>query len=146
MKHSPFRSDSSRSYPPFYSVIPGNDEGGGVDTTAGLRAPWARAVAAAALMCVVASAAQAEKIFVSNEKDNTITVLDGGSLAIVKTVKVGELPRALLTSVDGKTIYICASDSDSIQALDVASLAVTRTLESGADPERFGSSPDGKTL
>ncbi len=47
----------------------------------------------------------------SNEKDNTITVLDGQTLAITDTVKVGQRPRAILLSVDGKSLYITESET-----------------------------------
>ena len=40
-------------------------------------------------LLLLAPAAQAERLFVSNEKDNTITVIDGGTLAVTHTIKVG---------------------------------------------------------
>src|ERR1700733_3344745 len=103
------------------------------------------AVAAAGLIAV-AQPALAEKIFVSNEKDNTVTVLDGDSLKIVATVKTGQRPRDLKVSTDGKSVYVVASDSDRFEVLDIATLKITGTMPSGPDPERFDSSPDGKTL
>jgi YVTN family beta-propeller protein len=90
--------------------------------------------------------ARAERIFVSNEKDNTIAVVDGKTLNLVKTVTVGARPRGIVLSNDAKTLYICTSDADHIEALDLASLTVTRTLPSGPDPELFTLSPDGKLL
>ncbi len=69
--------------------------------------------------------ALAERIFVSNEKDNTITVLDGDSLKITDTVKVGQRPRAILLSTDGKSLYICVSDSNRIEVLDIATLTAS---------------------
>lgn len=100
----------------------------------------------AALLLSSGTAAHAEKILVSNEKDNTVTVLDSDSLALLKTVKVGDRPRGIVLSRDGKSLYICTSDSDHIEVLDIASLAVTRILPSGPDPELFTLSPDGQTL
>jgi len=107
-----------------------------------------RIIFAAALVTgvIFAEPALADRIFVSNEKDNTITVLDGQSLAITNTIKVGQRPRAILLSVDGKSLYICASDSDRIEVLDLTTLKIVRTLPSGPDPERFDTSPDGKLL
>ena len=37
--------------------------------------------------------AEAYQIYVSNEKDNTISVIDGASLEVLKTIKVGKRPR-----------------------------------------------------
>ena len=54
--------------------------------------PLKHALAAAALAfpLFAAAPAGAETVLVSNEKDNTITVLDGGSLRVLRTVPVGE--------------------------------------------------------
>ena len=79
--------------------------------------------------------AAADTIYVSNEKDNTITVVDGDSLTAVKTIPVGQRPRGIVLSSDQKSLYICASDSDHIEVLDLASEKVVRTLPSGTDPD-----------
>ncbi|HTJ64147.1 MAG TPA: PQQ-dependent catabolism-associated beta-propeller protein [Alphaproteobacteria bacterium] len=97
-------------------------------------------------LLLASTPALADRIYVSNEKDNTITVLDGQSYNILATVPTGQRPRAILLSVDGKSLYICASDSDEIQVMDLATLKITGTLPSGPDPERFDTSPDGKFL
>src|SRR5262249_53286876 len=103
------------------------------------------AAIALAAFCVARIAA-ADTIYVSNEKDNTITVVDGVSLAPVKTIPVGERPRGILLSKDQKALYICASDSDHIDVLDLSSGDVVRTLPSGVDPEFFALDPGGKLL
>ena len=103
---------------------------------------------AAALACLpfAIPAAVADTIYVSNEKDNTITVVDGASLEPVKTIPVGQRPRGIVLSKDEKSLYICASDSDHIEVLDLAADQVVRTLPSGADPEYFTLDPTGKLL
>src|SRR5271168_1028616 len=103
------------------------------------------AAVAIGLYCVAGSAA-ADTIYVSNEKDNTITVVDGKTLEPVKTIPVGQRPRGILLSKDEKSLYICASDSDHIEVLDLAADKVVRTLPSGADPENFALDPSGKLL
>src|SRR5271170_8485728 len=100
---------------------------------------------AVALLCAARIAA-AETIYVSNEKDNTITVVDGSSLEPVKTIPVGQGPRGILLSKDAKSLYICASDSNDIEVLDLTSNKVVRTLPSGTDPEFFALDPTGKLL
>ena len=101
-----------------------------------------------ALLCVVLSASPAEayRLLVSNEKDNTVTVVAGDTLEIVKIIPVGSRPRGLALSADGKQAYLCASDANRIEVLDLAALSVAGTLPSGKDPENFALSPDGKTL
>ena len=83
-------------------------------------------------------------IYVSNEKDNTLSVINGESLEVTDVVKVGQRPRGITLSKDRKLLYICASDDDEIQVLDVDTLRVTGKLPSGPDPELMVLSPDGR--
>ena len=53
----------------------------------------ALALLLAAPMPFAATPAWAERIFISNEKGNSITVVDGDTLKVSKTVKVGARPR-----------------------------------------------------
>jgi YVTN family beta-propeller protein len=55
-----------------------------------------------------AGPALAEKIFVSNEKGNTITVLDGETHEILHTIDGMQRPRGITASPDGKHVYVCA--------------------------------------
>ena len=59
-------------------------------------------------------------VYVSNEKDNTVTVVDSATMEVVKTIKVGQRPRGITISHDGKFIYLCASDDDTIEMIDTA--------------------------
>jgi len=93
----------------------------------------------------IAATAQAETIYVTNEKGNTVSVIDGQSLEVIKTVEVGQRPRGLVMSRDNKTLYICASDSDEIEAIDLDNYTVS-SVASTPDPERIDISPDGKQL
>ncbi len=113
--------------------------------------PYALTLTRAALLAalalpIAARPARAFRIFVSNEKDNSITVLNGATLKVIATVPVGARPRGIVLSNDRKSLYICTSDADHIEVLDLATLKVDRILPSGADPEFMALSPDGKTL
>ena len=59
----------------------------------------------------------AEKIFVSNEKGNTVTVLDGETHEVIHTIEGMQRPRGITASPDGKHIYVCASDDNLVQGL-----------------------------
>ena len=90
--------------------------------------------------------ARAYTAYVTNEKDNTVSVVDLDTWTVTKTVDVGRRPRGIIMSPDGKELYICASDDDIIQVFDPKTMQQLRTLPSGPDPETFNISPDGKTL
>jgi len=104
------------------------------------------ALSAAAALLALGAAADARTIYVSNEKGNSISILDGQSLELVEEVKVGERPRGIALSPDGRFLYICASDDDTVQIMDTATLEIVGTLPSGPDPEVLVLSPDGKRM
>src|SRR3546814_1897262 len=99
-----------------------------------------------AMALLWAAPAAAETIYVSNEKSNDISVIDGATLEVVATVEVGQRPRGITLSRDHTVLYICASDDDTVEVLDLATLAIVRTLPSGPDPELFVLHPDGNPL
>jgi PQQ-dependent catabolism-associated beta-propeller protein len=90
----------------------------------------------------VVNQAEALEIFVSNEKGNSITIIDGDTLELIETVPVGNRPRGIALSRDGRFLYICASDDNTIQVMDTASRKIVGTLPSGPDPELLVLSPD----
>ena len=90
--------------------------------------------------------AAAFTVYVSNEKDNSISIIDSDSLSVVDTIKVGQRPRGILLTKDGSQLLICASDDDTVQVMDVASKEIVKTLPSGPDPELFILHPSGSPL
>jgi PQQ-dependent catabolism-associated beta-propeller protein len=98
----------------------------------------------ASLYSVTISAA--EVAYVSNEKDDTISVIDLDSLAVTHTIDVGMRPRGIIFNKDYSQLYICASESDAVQVMDVATQRILYNLPSGEDPEQFALHPDNKHL
>ena len=92
------------------------------------------AVSTAALL-LSAAPSFAGTIFVSNEKDNTITALNSDTLEVIKTIKVARRPRGIVLSPDFKELFVAAGDGDIMDVIDTKTLEVTRQLESGPDPE-----------
>ena len=108
-----------------------------------------RALVAAGLFASVAWSvvpASAYEVFVTNERDNTVSVIDSKSYQVTRTFDVGRRPRGLIFSKDGKRLFVCASDSDAVQAIEPDSGKLLYNLPSGEDPEQFALAPDGKTL
>jgi PQQ-dependent catabolism-associated beta-propeller protein len=102
----------------------------------------------AALFAVSAtSSSEAQTAFVSNEKDNTITVLDLKSEKILKTVPVGRRPRGMVLSPDMKELFICAGDDNRVDVMDTSTFEIIRKHEtSGPDPELLDVDPAGERL
>ncbi|HEX9647774.1 MAG TPA: PQQ-dependent catabolism-associated beta-propeller protein [Alphaproteobacteria bacterium] len=93
-----------------------------------------------------ASAAGTGYIFVSNEADHTVTVVDGKTFQVVKTIATGQRPRDMRW-VEGKTrLLVAVSGSDRIDVIDVSKLEVVGAIQAGEDPEIFALDPSGKIL
>lgn len=90
--------------------------------------------------------ARAFLAYVSNEKSNTVSVIDTDKMETIATIKTGQRPRGIEVSRDGKFVYVALGDDDIIQVIDTKSLTVVGELPSGPDPEQFAIDPAGKTL
>lgn len=103
-------------------------------------------LAAAIILSGTSKNALAEYAYVTNEKDNTISVIDIDRLEVVETLDVGMRPRGITFNRDYSQLYICASDSDAVQVMDMATRTIVADLPSGADPEQFALHPDDRRL
>src|SRR4051812_17880846 len=131
----------------------------------------------AALLCTCGVirifAATNYEVFVSNERDGTVTVIDGSTRQVSGTIEVGKRPRGIHASPDGKTLYVAVSGTpiagppkrdasgklidddddrpadhsqDGIAVVDIATRKLVKKLPAGTDPEQFAVSLDGKKL
>jgi YVTN family beta-propeller protein len=112
-------------------------------------------------------AAQAERLYVSNEDDGTVSVIDAGRSAIIATIAVGKRPRGLALSPDGTRLYVpvsglpkcpppipdeeCAKlprdrSADGIAVVDTRALIRIALFGGVSDPERVAVSRDGRRL
>src|SRR5687768_13669682 len=109
---------------------------------------------AAVLVAPVIDAQEPRLIAVSNEMSRDVTLLDGSTGRVVATIPVGERPRGIHASRDGKRLYVALSDDlpqsetgrDAIGVIDLVRKRTIARLPGGTDPEQFALSPDGKTL
>ena len=61
------------------------------------------------LPAAAAQAAESFQVYVSNERSNDVTVIDGATFKPVATFAVGKRPRGIHASPDGKTVYVALS-------------------------------------
>ena len=65
--------------------------------------------ATAAVPFPAAAAAGGFQIYVSNERSNNVTVIDGTSFKPLATFPIGKRPRGIHSSPDGKLVYVAVS-------------------------------------
>lgn len=107
------------------------------------------AVAVSALLIFSTPAVKAKDtgyIFVSSEKDNVITVLDGKTYAHVKDIGTAARPRHMDFNADRTLLYVACGDGSAIDIIDIAKLELVNRIADVRDPEVFDFSLDGKTL
>src|SRR5438132_8509790 len=75
--------------------------------------------------------------YVSNEKSNTVSVIDTDKWAVTATIKVGQRPRGIEFTKNGKFVMVAVGDDDKIELIDTATRKVVDSLPSGPDPELF---------
>ncbi|SEL22896.1 PQQ-dependent catabolism-associated beta-propeller protein [Roseivivax marinus] len=100
----------------------------------------------AALTALAASPALANKVFVSNERGNTVTVIDSETWEVLEEFDAGNRPRGITIAPDGSELYVCASDDDLVRVFDPETYEELHTLPSGPDPELFVIHPSGNPL
>ena len=100
----------------------------------------------ACLIGLLPAFAAADTVFVSNEKSNTISVLDSQTMQQTAEFNAGNRPRGITISPDGTRLYVCASDDDTVRVFDTSSYKLLYSLPSGPDPELAKLHPSGNPL
>jgi PQQ-dependent catabolism-associated beta-propeller protein len=107
---------------------------------------WRTGLLGTMLFVLLGASASGFTAYVSNEKSNTVSVIDTDKFQVVKTIKVGQRPRGIALTKDGKFILVAVGDDDTVQMIDTATHQIVANLPSGPDPELFTQDPTGKIL
>jgi len=73
--------------------------------------------------------------FVSNGRDNSVTVFDLSNLKLLSKIKVGENPDAILYDPASKRVFTFNGHSHDVTAIDAAKSAVLGTIKVDGKPE-----------
>src|ERR1700675_2632202 len=88
-------------------------------------------------LCALSGLAQAATAYVTNEKSNSISVIDLDKLEVTHTVKTGQRPRGIALSKDDALMFVALCDDDAIAVIDTKTLKEVGELPSGPDPEQL---------
>jgi YVTN family beta-propeller protein len=92
--------------------------------------------------------AASPRIYVTNQLDNTASVIDGASHKVVATVPVGVSPAQMAVSPDRKSVYIANTGSNTVSVLNTADNTIAKTiaLPRGSEPMDVAVNPNGRYL
>ncbi len=103
-------------------------------------------VALAMAMTAVPAWAGSGAVFISSEKDNVITVLDGKTQQQIGLIKTCKRPRHMQFTADRKQLIAICGDDGSAVVVDVAGRKVVDKIALQEGAELFDLSPDSKML
>ena len=111
-------------------------------------APRASRAGAALTLLVALGIAQApargQRVLASNEGSGTVSLIEGN--IVVATIPVGNRPRGLVVSKDGRRAYVALGKDDAVAVIDIPTKRVVDRIPVGTDPEQVGLSPDGRII
>ena len=88
---------------------------------------------------------EARTVYVVNEGDDTVSVIDGISRSVIATIPVGNSPHYIVLDPSGKYAYVTNGGSNSVTVLDTATNRIVSTIEGvGRDPQQIIIHPTGK--
>lgn len=101
---------------------------------------------AAALLLCSGAALAAPKIYVGNFKDNTVSVIDAATDAVLGSIPVSAGPHGIAISPDGRWVYVAGDGSSLVNVIDAQTDRVAHTIEVGKGPHGVTLTPDGALL
>ena len=104
----------------------------------------AAALAAAAAPMDGAGAEPSGKIYVSNEKSSTITVLDGGTNEVIGEFETCARPRGMHFNLDRTQFFVGCADDNVIAVYDAATAKLVHRIRKMEEPETFDLHPGGE--
>ena len=95
----------------------------------------------AALLCV--GREPTGRLFVTNEGDDSVSVIKASTGELEKTIEIGGRPRGIGFSPDRTKVYVALGDTNAIGVIDTQTLEILRRVPAGSDPEAFDVHPNG---
>ncbi len=85
-------------------------------------------------------------VLVTNNEDNTVSVIDTQNFETIKTIPTGKGPHGFRISRDSHYAYIANMGEDTVSVIDLLALKEQRKIRVGKTPVTTGITSDGKTL
>ena len=86
------------------------------------------------------------RVYVANQFDKTVSVIDTGTGAVVSTVPVAGSATGVAVNADGSRAYVTLKGAAKVAVINTATNKVLTTISTGAGPEAVAVSPNGSRV
>ncbi|ROP36842.1 cytochrome D1 domain-containing protein [Saccharothrix texasensis] len=86
------------------------------------------------------------RAYVTNVRDDTLTVIDTPTNTVGASVPVGDGPAGVVVSPSGGHVYVSNYLAGTVSVVDAATLATTETIPVGPNADGIAITPNGKRL
>lgn len=83
---------------------------------------------------------------VTNNEDNTVSVIDLSIYTVINTISTGEGPHGFRTSKDNQYAYVANMGEDTVSVINIEKMKEEKRITVGATPVTTDITSDGKTL
>ncbi|KKG14163.1 hypothetical protein EO94_15715 [Methanosarcina sp. 2.H.T.1A.3] len=84
--------------------------------------------------------------YITNNNDNTVSVIDTSTNTVTATVPVGDYPMGVAVNPTGTKVYVANYNDNSISVIDTSTNAVTATVSAGNNPRGVAVNPTGTNV
>ncbi|MFC5200271.1 beta strand repeat-containing protein [Streptomyces kaempferi] len=84
--------------------------------------------------------------YVTNEGDNTVSVIDTTTNTVTATIPVGTSPLGVAVTPNGLTVYVTNVSDNTVSVIDTTTNTVTTTIPVGTSPTGAAATPNGLTI
>ena len=82
-------------------------------------------------------------LYIPHQDSHTLSVMDGNTYSMIRTITVAARWGGIAVSPDGKTVFVTTSDTSSLAAINTETNTVQNTVYIGNRPYGVGVSPGG---
>jgi YVTN family beta-propeller protein len=84
---------------------------------------------------------ETNRIYVTNNGSDNVSVIDGSGDSVIATIEVGNEPWCVGVNPETNRIYVVNGDSDNISVIDGSGDSVIATIEVGGNPQEIAVNP-----
>jgi YVTN family beta-propeller protein len=85
-------------------------------------------------------------VYITNERSNTVSVIDPSTNTVVDTVRVGSDPVQAVLTPNGTTAYVLNTGAGTVSVVNTATNSVKATIKVGLLPTHAAVTPDGSSV